>query len=85
VPTRYFLALDQGGHASRAIVFDEAGRVVARAERRVVPRVPAPDRLEYDAEALFRSVHEAAWEALANAPGPVEVAALATQRPNVAC
>ena len=85
MPTRYFLALDQGGHASRAIVFDEAGRVVARAERRVVPRVPTPDRLEYDAEALFRSVHEVAREALANAPGRVEAAALATQRSNVAC
>jgi len=79
------LALDQGGHASRAIVYDEGGRVLARAERRVEPRTPAPDRLEYDAEALFASVSEAAREALEKAPGPVQAAGLATQRSNVAC
>jgi len=66
-------------------VFDEAGRVVARAERRVEARSPGPDRLEYDAEALFASVLEAAREALEKAPGPVRAAALATQRSNVAC
>jgi len=79
------LALDQGGHASRAIVFDEAGQVLARAERRVEPRTPAPDRLEYDAEALFASVLEAAREALEKTPVPVRAAGLATQRSNVAC
>jgi glycerol kinase len=31
--TRYLLALDQGTTSSRAIVFDDGGRIVAAAQR----------------------------------------------------
>ena len=88
MPGRLFLAIDQGGHASRALVFDERGREVARAVRELAPVRPGPDRLEYPAGALLESVAEAVAEAIERL-GPrrrrLAAAGLATQRSNVAC
>ncbi len=86
--TTLFLALDQGGHASRAIVFDEAGREVARGVREVAPEQPARDRLEYPAEELWRSLQAALREVLdrlGQRRRYLVAAGLATQRSNVAC
>jgi len=82
------LAIDQGGHASRAIVFDERGEEIARAVREVRPTQPDPERLEYSARALWRSVAGAVEEALGQLGGRrrrVRAVGLATQRSNVAC
>jgi len=88
MPGALFLAIDQGGHASRALVFDESGREVVRAVRELDPVRPGPDRLEYPAGALLRSVIETVAEALERL-GPrrrrLAAAGLATQRSNVAC
>ena len=81
------LALDQGGHASRALVFDAAGRVLAKAERRIATRHEGKLKVEHSAAAVLRSLQDAAAEALAALPRGVEVqaAALATQRSSIAC
>ena len=83
-----YLALDQGGHASRAIVYDRTGRAVARATMEVgVSRLDA-DRVEQDGEELAQSLSQVAREALASlGPGAKRVVAagLATQRASIAC
>ncbi|WP_293169651.1 FGGY family carbohydrate kinase [Oceanithermus sp.] len=80
-----YLILDQGGHASRAFVFDARGRQLAAAAREIRARRPDELRAEYDGGALWASIAAAAAQALAAAPGPVAAAGLATQRSNVAC
>jgi glycerol kinase len=81
------LALDQGGHASRALVFDATGRVLAKAERRIATRREGKLKVEHSAGAVLRSLQEAAAEAVAIIPADVEIraAALATQRSSIAC
>lgn len=83
----YYLAIDQGGHATRALVFDEKGGVIARSQ---VP-VGAPSGgtlVEQDAEAVVASVRTA----IAGALGPesriadgIVAAGLATQRSSLVC
>lgn len=84
---RCVLALDQGGHASRALVFDATGRVLAQAERRIATRREGKLKVEHTAAAVLRSLREAAAEAVTALPAGVEVhaAALATQRSSIAC
>ena len=81
------LALDQGGHASRAMVFDATGRVLAKAERRIATRRLGKLKVEHTAAAVLRSLQDAAAEAVAALPARVEIhaAALATQRSSIAC
>ncbi len=82
------LALDQGGHASRAIVYDRRGRQVASAHSPVATFRPGPDRVEHDAEALNASVTEAlrrALDELGDDAGRVTRAGLATQRSSIVC
>ncbi len=84
----YVLALDQGSHASRALVFDARGRVCAQAEVAVPTLSPAADFIEHDPELLVTSVQTAAALALqraALAPQARIHAALATQRSTVVC
>ncbi len=85
--TSLYLALDQGGSTSRAIVFDHAGRVVAKSSVEVATSRPAEDRVEQDAEDLVRSLRRAIREAVKQLGRRVEhlaVAGLATQRSSVA-
>jgi glycerol kinase len=82
------LAIDQGSHASRALVYDAAGRVVAHGMAAVDARRPCPGWVEHDAEALVRSVFAAIDDALVQ-PGvqglAIEAAGLATQRSSIVC
>lgn len=77
------LALDQGGHASRALVFDSRGGVVGRAEEPVATRRDG-DRVEQDPEELVASLAGAARRAVAEA-GRCHAAGLATQRSSIVC
>jgi glycerol kinase len=83
-----YLCLDQGGHASRALVLDGQGTEVTRAVRAVATRHVAPDQVEQDPEEVVSSVAAAARDALA-ALGPqrrkLRAAALATQRSSIVC
>jgi glycerol kinase len=83
-----YLCLDQGGHASRALVLDGQGTEVARAVREVATRQPAPQRVEQDPEEVVRSLVAAAREALAALGArraEVRAAGLATQRSSIVC
>jgi glycerol kinase len=84
---RAVLALDQGGHASRALVVGLQGRILAQAERRIATQRSGTDKVEHSAAALLRSLQQAAAAAIAALPAPVEIeaAGLATQRSSIAC
>jgi glycerol kinase len=88
----FFLALDQGSHASKAFLFDGDGRVLGAGERPLATRHPHEGWVEHDAEAVLASLRGAIDEALAAAAvadaamatGTL-VAGLAVQRSSVVC
>ena len=77
------LVLDQGGHSSRAFVFDADGRALRQAQRSVGATRPAPGRVEQDPEELVWSLREAIDEV--GTEGDVTRAGLATQRSSIVC
>ena len=78
------IALDQGSHASRAVLFDATGSEVAQAHVPVATRREGTDRVEQDAEELLRSLRTALQDACERRPGARIVAAgLATQRSTI--
>ncbi len=82
------LALDQGSHASRAVLFDATGCEVAQACQPVGTRREGSDVVEQDPEELVASLQTAALDAcesLAAQGRPVVAAGLATQRSTVLC
>lgn len=83
-----YLALDLGGSAGRALLFDAVGREVAAAHCPIGTQHPAPDRVEHDADELVQSLATAAQDVLDSeiARGrPVAAAGLATQRSTIVC
>lgn len=87
VRTVAYLAIDQGGHSSRAIVFDERGEVRSLAQAPIATLRPAADRVEHDPEEVIESLRTAIGDALQRLPGDValEAAGLATQRSSLVC
>lgn len=84
--TRLYLAIDQGGHASRASLHEENGRRVAAADIAIATYHPAADRVEHDPEEMVASVANAIAGVLREAGTRTVVAAgLATQRSSVMC
>jgi glycerol kinase len=82
------LALDQGGHASRALLFDLLGRQVAEAHVPVATRREAGDRVEQDPEELVSSLKLAAQDVCDSELArerTVIAAGLATQRSTIVC
>ncbi|MGQ7791304.1 glycerol kinase GlpK [Faunimonas sp. B44] len=65
--TAFVLALDQGTTSSRAILFDEAARIVAVDQQEFPQHFPAPGRVEHDPEDLWRTTLETARAAIAKA------------------
>ena len=87
-PEALYLAIDQGGHASRALIFDAAGRQHAACTESIETRQSGTDRVEHDPEAMLASVHRAVASAIATL-GParrqLRAAGLATQRSSIVC
>ncbi|HEY4636698.1 MAG TPA: FGGY family carbohydrate kinase, partial [Burkholderiales bacterium] len=82
------LAIDQGTHASRALVVDEAGRAVARGVREIALVHPRPDWAEQDGEEIVASIFDAVAQALRSLgarSAEVSCAGLASQRSNAVC
>lgn len=83
-----FLALDQGGHATRALAFDSQGQLMAKAERRIATHHPSPHRVEHDPQALITSVRQVCQKIarqLGSQVADVRGAGLATQRSTIVC
>lgn len=82
----YFLTMDQGGHGSRAGLFDRRGRAAGSAWKPVGESRPAPGRVEQDPAEILASVRDALQELLAGHDGgEIAAAGLATQRASVIC
>ncbi|MGE0384792.1 MAG: FGGY family carbohydrate kinase [Gammaproteobacteria bacterium] len=82
------LAIDQGSHATRAIVYDGRGEALATASRTIQTRIGEGGRVEHDAAAIVaatRAAIDAAIEAAGAAGARISVAGLATQRSTVVC
>ena len=83
-----YLALDQGGHASRALVFDVQGVAQARSLREVQVHHPQLDWVEQDPEELVASLLDATREVLHELgarAAQIVSAGLATQRSSIVC
>ncbi len=83
---RAVLVIDQGSHASKALVYREDGELLAAAESAVETFQPKPGWVEHDAEALVGSVQAAIRDALSEADlptGALRSAGMATQRSTV--
>ncbi|MFA6093186.1 MAG: FGGY family carbohydrate kinase [Elusimicrobiota bacterium] len=81
----YVLALDQGSSSTRAIVFDERGRVAASSQKPVRIFRPEPGWAEHDPEELARSAEQTLDAALAGLPAKTQVSGmgLSSQRSTV--
>lgn len=87
-PAPLYLAIDQGGHASRALVFDARGQLLAKGVADVGVTHPAPDRVEQDPEELVASIRHAvaqALDSLGARAADVVASGLATQRSTIVC
>ena len=82
------LAIDQGTHASRALVFDRQGRTLSSGVANISISYPQADWAEQDGDEIVSSVRLAATQAL-DALGPrrqdVVTAGLSSQRSSVIC
>ncbi|MGD8977860.1 MAG: FGGY family carbohydrate kinase, partial [Gammaproteobacteria bacterium] len=82
----FFLALDQGSHASRAIAFTPSGTLLDREQATVETTNPRPGWFEHDAEALLATVVATVERLLARQPAAACLGAgLATQRSSIVC
>lgn len=82
------LAIDQGTHASRALVLDRRGQIVARGEREVALVRPRPDWAEQDGEEIVASIHGAIAQAIAALGArarDIVAAGLSSQRSSAVC
>lgn len=83
-----YLAIDQGGHASRALVFDRQGQLIAEAQCEIDTIHPALDRVEHDPDEMVASIKSAVKNVvskLGTASKNIVAAGLATQRSNIVC
>jgi len=85
-----YLVIDQGGHASRAFVFNRDGKVLAQGSSPIEAQVnkDAKNQVEYDAITLLHSIQHAIHEAIASPNiklNDIVSAGMATQRSNVVC
>jgi glycerol kinase len=82
-----YVAIDQGGHASRVLVFDGSGEVIARGLSEVGESRPRPGRVEQDPYEIVASIRRALDLAVGSLEtrGKILRAGLATQRSSIVC
>ncbi|NND65001.1 MAG: hypothetical protein HKM24_03455 [Gammaproteobacteria bacterium] len=83
-----FLAIDQGGHASRALLFTADGELVAKHRVKIATDRPGDDRVEQDPEEIISSVKDAVSKVIkdkASKGANIKAAGLATQRSSIVC
>ena len=83
-----YLTIDQGGHASRVMVFNAEGDVVTHHQKEISTLHPRPYFVEHDANAMLQSIRQCLEETAAELGPRVQhlvAAGIATQRSNVVC
>ena len=87
-PDSLYLCIDQGGHASRAIIFNHNGEMVESAYCDIATKHPAKHYVELNANELIESVKSSikqVLEKLGDKKNNIVSAGLATQRSNIVC
>ena len=87
-PNDLYLCIDQGGHASRVLVFNQHGELVTQAFQNIEAQHTAEGFIEYHADELLNSIRtplRAVLEELGHKRGDIKAAGLATQRSNIVC
>lgn len=82
------MAIDQGGHASRALVFDIHGQLQASAQTQIATLHPGQCKVEHDPGALLASIKRACKDVerqLGHRCRQIQAAGLATQRSTIVC
>jgi glycerol kinase len=83
-----YLAIDQGGHASRALVFDAAGRTVSSAFAAIGTARNALGHVEHDADELLAATRQAIDDVALHVgarTADIAAAGLVTQRSTIVC
>ena len=83
-----YLVIDQGGHSTRAMVFDRRGAIQAVAQESVSMNTPADDWVEQSAAELLQSSRDvlvSVAEELGDSVHRLSSCAVATQRSNIVC
>jgi glycerol kinase len=83
-----YLAIDQGGHSTRALAFDGRGALVAAAKERCAVSQPRPHWVEQGSDQVLGSVERALsrlMHMLGEQRYAIAAAGLATQRSSIAC
>jgi len=83
-----YLAIDQGGHATRAIAFNAKGELVAETFQDIRVHHPKADYVEHAPKELLQSIERCLnliQEELGDKAGNIVAAGLATQRSNIVC
>ena len=86
--TPLFLSIDQGGHASRALVFDIHGQLQASAQAQIATLHPGRYKVQHDPDALLASIQRACTSVvrqLGSRCAHIQAAGLATQRSTIVC
>lgn len=87
-PDSLYLCIDQGGHASRAIVFNHSGEMISSAYCDVNTEYPAKHFVELNADEVIESINSSINQVLENLGSKkhkIVAAGLATQRSNIVC
>ena len=87
-PNALYLCIDQGGHASRAIVFNHEGEMISSAYCEVETKYPAKHFVELNANEVIQSIKNSIKEVfkkLGDKKQHIISAGLATQRSNIVC
>ncbi len=88
VSTNLYLAIDQGGHSSRALIFDELGALVAQGHESIATIYPQEGWVEHHPHEVLSSTRHAidqAVAALGARHAQIVAAGLATQRSSIVC
>jgi glycerol kinase len=86
MPAKLILAIDQGTHSTRAIVFDRHGGMVAKARQAVTLQALSHTEVEQDPQQLLDSMQQVLQQVLADPAvnaQDITTAGLATQRSSV--
>lgn len=87
-PKDLYLCIDQGGHASRAIIFNHNGEIVSSAYCDVETQHPAKNFVELNANDVIESINSSIKQVLVKIGDKkkhIVYAGLATQRSNIVC
>ena len=82
----WILVIDQGGHASRAQVIGQDGKVHGHGESPISATLSSDGHIEYTPEKMLKSLQDAIQQATRNINSShIQTAAMATQRSNIIC